>query len=64
MKNCKPYLLGGPCMICKDREATVLVQLDKPMKFNQLLCAFCARFPENEIIRRVLKTEEKYYGRI
>lgn len=47
------------CMICKDRIATVQVKIWKPMEVNILACAFCAGFPESELVGRVLKKEDK-----
>ena len=57
MKTCSPIYIR--CLICKDREATVYVHLTDPIEINIPACAFCAGFPEEELVARVLRKEKE-----
>ena len=60
MKTCKPLPCDvGKCMVCKDRPATVLAQVTDPFEANLVLCAFCAGFPEGELVGRLFRKEVK-----
>ena len=68
MKHCEPIKWQTwepmtpedfPCMICNEREAVVAVNIeDGILPMNLTLCVFCAGFPEQELVSRILKKEK------
>ena len=48
-----------PCLLCKKREAVVMTEIRNKdgLELNLPLCAFCAGFPEDELVGRLLRKE-------